>query len=424
MNARRWLRAREACRRGLRASVVTASLLGSLATAAGAQPELRVPPLLDGHLLVGGEFSATYGTRDEGFYNHTDYNVSLLRYLVGQIDAEWVLGSRASLVGELRSENDHGVRASAWFLRVRPVAATPLSLEIGRVSHVFGQATNRRYGNDSLLIGLPLAYQYLTSLRYDSLPAHADALLRSRGRGWLLTYPAGVGNPLAEAGLPIVAALRYDTEVKLAWNVGGRLEAAGAVTLGSLSRPLADEDNGRRQVAARVVARPSPALAFGVSAARGAYVDDEAKGAVAQATAATTREWYQAAFGIDAEWSAGHWLARGEVIASRWEVPQVAAPRLPSHLDATTSMLEGRYRVHPRGWVALRAEHLRFSKIVGTVFAGRPTTWDGPVTRVEGGVGVVLTRQLTWKVAYQHAWRDAGRVRSPHLAATQLSFWF
>ena len=76
-------------------------------------------------------------------------------------------------------------------------------------------------------------------------------------------------------------------------------------------------------------------------------------------------------------------------------------------------MLEGRYRVHPRAWIAGRAEHLWFSPITGTRFDGEPTAWDAPVTRVEVGAGLFLTRQLVLKAAYQHAWRDAGRTRSP-----------
>jgi hypothetical protein len=38
------------------------------------------------------------------------------------------------------------------------------------------------------LIGYPLAYQYLTSLRADSLPLNANELIAMRGRGWLSSY--------------------------------------------------------------------------------------------------------------------------------------------------------------------------------------------------------------------------------------------
>ena len=409
------------------ATAVAASLalaVGLAAAPVAAQPEWRVPPLLDGRLLVGGDVSATMGSRDRGFYNHTDYDISLLRYVSVQFDAEWRLGDRASIVGQIRSENDHGVHASAWFVRLRPMARVPLTFEAGRLPHVFGQATNRRYGSDNPLIGLPLGYQYLTSLRADSVALSADALLRSRGRGWLLSYPQGLGSPDDAAGVPIVAALRWDTGVKATWDAGGIVEASLALTVGSLSQPRVDDDNGGRQVAARVVARPAAALAIGMSAARGAYLADVARTAIAGYTGSARRDWYQSAVGADVEWSLGHWLARAEVLTSRWRTPRLARPLLPDHLDATSGMVEARYRVHPRAWLAGRAEHLWFSRITGTVFGGEATTWDAPVTRVEAGIGLLLTRQLVLKSSYQHAWRDAGRVRSPHLGAAQLSFWF
>ena len=40
----------------------------------------------------------------------------------------------------------------------------------------FGAFARRTYANDNPLIGYPLAYQYLTSLRPDAVPATADAL--------------------------------------------------------------------------------------------------------------------------------------------------------------------------------------------------------------------------------------------------------
>ncbi len=404
------------------AAALVASVCGP--ALAGAQPEVHVPPLVDGRLLVGGDVSATLGSDDTGFFNHTDYDISLLRLAVVQIDAEWRLGGRASLVGELRSENDHGVRGALWFLRVRPVARLPLALEVGRVPHVFGQATNRRYGHDNPVIGLPLAYQYLTSLRTDAVPATADDLLRVRGRGWLLTYPSGVGVRSPSAGLPLFAVSRNDTGVKASWNPGGNVEVQAALTMGSLSRPLVTDDNEARQVSARVVTRPSPGLVVGVSAARGAYLSDVARDAVAVVRQEAPREWYQEVVGADLEWSRGHWVTRIEALASRWDTPQLGAPRLTPRVETRSAMAEARYRIHARAWIAGRAEHLWFSRITGTLFGGAPTPWDAPVTRLEGGGGVFLTRQLVFKATYQHDWRDAGRTRSPHLAAVQLACWF
>ena len=60
-----------------------------------------------------------------------------------------------------------------------------------------GVSRRHAYAADNPLIGYPLAYQYLTSLRPDALPASADELLRMRGRGWLSNFSVGNWRPAA-----------------------------------------------------------------------------------------------------------------------------------------------------------------------------------------------------------------------------------
>src|SRR6478609_6170581 len=84
----------------------------------------------------------------------------------------------------------------------------------------------RTYGPDANpLIGYPLAYQYLTSLRPDAVPASADDLLAMRARGWRASYP--VGNPVPGPGVPLVSAYRWDTGVQ-AHYANTRVDAAVA----------------------------------------------------------------------------------------------------------------------------------------------------------------------------------------------------
>jgi hypothetical protein len=215
---------------------------------------------------------------------------------------------------------------------------------------------------------------------------------------------------------------RWDTGVELRWNGGGTIEAAGALTIGSLSAPLVDEDNDGRQVAARVVFRPVPALTVGLSASRAAYLTSGLTEALGPAFA--SQVYRQRALGIDATVSAGHWQIAGELVSGSWDVPALQAPVIDGPLGMAASFLEGRYRLHPRWQVAARVEHVGFSRIRGTLFGAQPTTWDAPVTRVEAGGGYYVTRQLIVKLVYQHNWRDGGRARSLGLPAAQVSFWF
>jgi hypothetical protein len=82
---------------------------------------------------------------------------------------------------------------------------------------------------------------------------------------------------------------------------------------------------------------------------------------------------------------------------------------------------EGRYKVAPGLYVAVRIDHLGFSDIRGST--GKQP-WDAPVTRMEGGVGYSLRRNLLLKAVYQRNQRDAGAVHHDDLGAGQLSFWF
>ena len=92
------------------------------------------------------------------------------------------------------------VRPYALYLRIRPWTTRDFDIQVGRVPPTFGAFARRTYANDNPLIGYPLAYQYLTSLRPDAVPASADELLRMRSRGWLVRY--SLGNPTSGAGRP------------------------------------------------------------------------------------------------------------------------------------------------------------------------------------------------------------------------------
>src|SRR5204862_2525194 len=120
---------------------------------------------------------------------------------------------KLSFLGELRAENFDHVSPFALYERVRPFATRRLDIQIGRIAPTFGAFTRRAYGNDNPLIGYPLAYQYLTSLRADAVPASPDELLRMRGRGWLSNF--SIGNLAPDRGVPLANALRWDTGVQL-----------------------------------------------------------------------------------------------------------------------------------------------------------------------------------------------------------------
>ena len=178
-----------------------------------------------GRVTMGGDASATFSCADSdetepgrcpgdgGFFNYTDYEHSALRMLRVGITAAVKAGDRVAILAELRSENAGAPQPYALYVRIRPWAARTFDVQVGRVPPTFGAFGRRTYPADNLVIGYPLAYQYLTSLRPDALPANADELLRMRGRGWLSNF--SVGNTAPDRGLPLVSAFRWDTGVQV-----------------------------------------------------------------------------------------------------------------------------------------------------------------------------------------------------------------
>jgi hypothetical protein len=254
----------------------------------------------------------------------------------------------------------------------------------------------------------------LTSLRPDAIPASADELLRMRARGWRSSFT--VGNLAEDRGVPLVTAFNWDTGVQasMSWQA---VTMTAAVTNGSASNPRVFDDNDGKQIAARVSVRPMTGMVLGSSFARGEFLSRS----VLESIGPENHDAFtQRAYGADAEYSRDHWLVRGDVVMSLWDLPvPVSGPSLM--LRAVATSVEGRYTFMPGIYGAARVEHLGFNRITAT--AGS-LAWEAPVSRVEVGGGYYLQRNLVARVSVQRNERQAGRVRQNVLLAAQLLYWF
>ena len=370
----------------------------------------------NGRLVFGGEFFGTFGSEDPGFFDYNDYEYNALRNLRLSVSTEVRASRYVQALAEVRLEHGDELSAYAMFVRIRPWPERRFDLQVGRVPPTFGAFTKTIYAYNNVVIGQPLAYQYLLSLRTTALPATSDDLLRMRGRGWLSDFP--VGDTSRDAGVPIVNTSRYDTGVQV-HGVVSRLEWTGAVTTGSLSDPRLGDNNGRPQYAGRVIAHALPGLKLGMSAARGAWLDDALDDALAGT--AQAREFVQAAVALDAEVSNDPWLARAEWLRSSWSMPALGTPAIDGPVVARSLIVEGRYRLLPGLALALRGDGLWFTDIAGTSVVN---TWEANVRRLEAAVSYSIVRNITAKFAWQRNRRDGGRVRHDTLLAGQLVYWF
>jgi hypothetical protein len=383
-----------------------ALLLPSISVAQAEPP----PPRLTG-LVWGGEISGAISRRDDrAFFNYAYYEHDTLRHVRLRLMAESRLPGRVDLLAEVRSDNETA-GVPALFVRWQPAARMPLFLEAGRVPLVLGAFSRRAYGTENLLVGMPLAYQYLTSLRPDALPATVDDVLQMRARGWRPSYP--IGSTSTAAGLPVIAFSRGDAGVQAQWRAP-HWSVAAAVTLGTPADPRWRDNNSGLTVSGRAAINAPSGLTAGVSAARGRWVDEDAEALLDQ------RQRFgasQQVVGADAEFARGHWIVRGEWWRSRFEVPTLATP-----LTATTGFVEGRYRFRPRWQVAARVDRIAFSRVSGSAAASLP--WDAPVWRIEGVADYRVSRRLNVRAGWQHNRRTAGRVRSSGFPTLQAVLWF
>ena len=329
------------------AGVMVAGLLPSVAVAQDDPPAPRITGL-----VWGGEVSAAVARKDtNAFFNYTDYEHDALRHVRLRFMAESRLPGRVDLLVEVRSD-DRTVSVPALFVRWQPVAHLPLHVQAGRLPQVLGAFSRRAYGADNLLVGVPLAYQYLTSLRPDALPATTDDVLRMRARGWRPSYPLGADT--VAGGLPLIAFSGGDAGVQAQWSAP-HWTAAGAVTVGTPADPRWRDNNDGLTVSGRVAAQRPSGVTVGVSAARGRWVGRSVEALVEPSQRQGSA---QRLLGVDAQVARGRWIVRGEWWRARFEMPT-----LTSTLAATSTFVEGRYRVRPRWQVAARVDRLTFSRI-------------------------------------------------------------
>jgi hypothetical protein len=380
-------------------------------------PASPPPAGMGDRLVFGGQVSAAVSGADPGYFDYSSYGYNLMRRVQIDLDGAFRLTGWLSFVGDLRVDGSSSggswrVRPYAAFLRVRPWSRRPFDVQAGIIPPVFGSFSRLAYSRDNPLIGVPLVYQYLTSLSPDSVPASADELLAMRGRGWRTGY----GGTSRGAGLPLVDGLRNQVGVEArVGDEGTRAEASAALTSGSASLPAGGYAQPWRQISGRVAVRPVMGLVLGLSASRGLFLDNAITGAYSSPAGV------QSAAGFDAEVSRGHWMVRTEGVFTRWTLPPTSAPAITGPLRAFGITAEARYRVCPGVDLAARIDHIGFSQISGT---SESESWDAPVKRIEIGVAYSPLRRLTAKVAWQENWRDSYSNRREGVLAAQVITWF
>ena len=401
-------------------AVAVGLIVAATADPLGAQtPEYDSGGGFSRHLSGGGEISAVLSPPDtSAFFNYSDYERNLLRMTRLRLFGEWRTLTRLSVIGEIRTENADQIMMPALYLRWQPRAAHELYVHAGRIPPIIGGFGRHAYGRDNVVLGQPLAYQYLTSLRPDAVPATVEDLLRMRARGWQPTYP--VGSTTTDTGVPLVSASTWDTGVAGIWR-RGRIDMSGAVTQGSPAVPLVRDTNSRLMWSGRVGAFLGGGVTVGVSAARGQWLEDAVLDLTPDGRQTPSA---QSLVGTDVEVGHGPWLVRGEWLRSFFELPITTAPEPNARLDAWSGFVEARYRPLPRWQVGVRVDRLAFGDAPGSFPGSNVPSWDADVERVEAVLGFRAHRRIELRGGWQYNWRDGGRVRERGIPILAALAWF
>ena len=392
---------------------LAAALLAGPSARAAAQTPPETYARADRGLSFGAEFTGTIAPRDPGaFFDYSDYERDDLRLARLRLLAEWHLHPRASLVAEIRSENGNGLDPAAWYLRWHPFASQNLDLQIGRIPPVIGAYARRAYGRDNLVIGSPLAYSYLTSLRSDAVPATVDDLLRMRGRGWEPSFP--VGSQALASGIPLISAARWDEGIEARWRVR-RLDLAAALTANAPATPRLKGSVHPPAISARVAVEPVAGWTIGASAASGQWLQPDLLGLFTPRPGGSR----QTLVAVDTEVSRYRWIVRAEAIRSAFDLPISLAQPLDNRVDAWSAFVEGRVKLSARWQVAARGDRLAF----GDAPAASNVPWEARVTRGEVTIGFRAQRRLDLRAGWQQNWRDGGRIRTRGVPMFQVLYW-
>jgi len=366
-------------------------------------------------VTVAGDAVATIGPNDPGFFNLADYDQSTLRLVQIDLSGSFVANGHVSFLGQLRSENAESIDVLAAFIRLRPWIGRRFDVQVGRIPRTFGAFPRRAYGADNFLIGYPLIYQYLTSLRTDAVAGSIPELVEMRGRGWRSHFTIGTAAPAS--GVPLASAFHWDTGIQ-GHVASDRLDVTASVAAGSLSNPDVGLADGLHRLDGRVSAHPVAGLIVGLSGSRGPFLAD---GVWSSLPGAVDRSRFnQSALGADVEYSSGYYLIRAETISSWWLMP-IGSPPTAVTLSAFGISIEGRYKIRPTVFVGARVDRLRFSDVGD---AGEAIAWEAPVGRIEVGGGYSLQRNLQLKVSCQYDTRAATPVSRVTLCAGQALYWF
>lgn len=302
---------------------------------------------------------------------------------------------------------DPSARLDEYLLRYNPLAGPAISVQAGKFATIVGNFVPRHHSWDNPFVTAPLPYENVTTVS-DATVASGPGFFRvrrnlpDRKRLWV----------------PIVWGPSYASGAAVFGHVG-RFDYGAEVKNAALSaRPAVWDatDRGWDQptTSARVGWRPSAAWAFGTSFSSGPYLRSRTETDLPSGTSLDDfRQWL---IGADASFARRHLELWAEFFAVRFEVPNVG------DADTAAWYIEGRYKLTPRLFAALRWNQQVFGDVETRSGVDRP--WDRDGWRVDSALTWRVDRHVQGKVQYGYFRQVGGLQQGEQQVAAQVTVKF
>ncbi|MDX1566459.1 MAG: hypothetical protein R3223_01580 [Longimicrobiales bacterium] len=362
------------------------------------------PARVDAQVQISGQIdlSAVAGGDDRGvndaFRRDSPFNPFRARFFA----QHWV-SDRVGIFTEVLFDSDSGPRLNGAYIVANELTGRSwLNARVGLAPSLIGSFGLRStYFNSNPLVGIPLVWQYRTTLDGSGLVTADDLLRRKQAN---------------TSFLPML----YDPCWNLQWELLGEVgifEYSAGVTSGSMSNPLGAMEADGVQVLARVGVEPRPGIRIGVSGGVGPYIGGGRRDPDLSAPdfPGGPEDYDQRLFGYDVEWARGRLQLISEGYHSTWEAPLVS-----EDLTATGAFLEARYDFLPRWTGAARTGFIGFNEITPSGAGATPTGWDDDIARFETALTYRWSREVHVRLDWQHNEFLTGSDASMDLLAFQV----
>jgi hypothetical protein len=298
---------------------------------------------------------------------------------------------------------DGEVRLDEIILRWRVCDDQRLNFQIGKFPTVFGAwPAGQDFFDDPFLLA-PLPYSQIIGINTRDPAADSPAAIAARDNGSAPAFStlsknnwaSMIWGPSAATGASAFGAtehLDYALEIK-------------STALSAHPGSWSEIDLNHPTVSARFGYRPDAAWAFGVSASRGPWLEDDVSGV-------NRDDFIQNTLGLDLRWAHHNLIVSSEVILSEFETPDAG------DLRAASWFLQARWKVSPGFWLASR-----FGRIVANDATGG-VPWQPDVWRAEIGAGWRLSPNLLLKAGYSYTHADGDDDAGNNLLGTGIGWKF